>query len=127
MNLDYILAAQLSVLDSEFSPKRIYEDFWSYLSSATDSIEVEAVFETETKIDVLISKDDPITVLSKVITHGHPNLTFFPLVVHVAIGRFEITSGLYKTSKCSAELLYNSDLELIDVDFSVWEAHKLVD
>lgn len=127
MNLDDVLTAQLSVLDSEFSPKRIYDDFWGYLSSATDSIEVEAVLEAKTKVDVLISKDDPITVLSKVITHGHPDLTFIPLVVHVAIGRLVITSGIYKTSKCSAELLYNSDLQLVDIDFSVWEVHRLVD
>jgi hypothetical protein len=125
MKLDNVLNKCLAVLDNELNETQIRSDFWSYFKESAHVLTIEATTEYGEKIEIEISSQDEFTVLSKSIKYGHRQLTFVPLVIEIGIGTCRIECGIYKVSKCSAELLYNNDMELVDIDFYIRSINKL--
>lgn len=110
------ISPALKTLDDRLTPEKVAADFKNYIFEREPSAVIWAATVGQ-PISVEISVEDKLTILSKRITYGHPQMTLIPVVVHVAIGDCSFDGGTYSTSKCSADLLYNHYLELASMDF----------
>ena len=123
MTLSNTFSESFRQVSIELSDEKIINDFWDFIDA--DRALVDAVTSKGEIRSVEISRTDCITLLAKVITNGHGQLIHVPLVIRVGIGEITFGSGVYKVSRCSAELLYNDFMELIDIDFYWDEVHQL--
>jgi hypothetical protein len=107
-----------SKVDQILTLERIREDLYVYLDFKTnDHVTVEAANEDAIAKDIVVSKNDEVTILNKKIVFADSRLAYFPLTVSLGIGNIELSHGSFLVEKCTAELIYNHDLELIDADF----------
>lgn len=113
-------------LERILSSEKIKNDFHEYLEFHQDeSIQVTVVDDTDNVGKVTLSKEDLITVLSIKIIREHKELIYIPLKILIGIGKIEFSIGSYQVEKCTAELLYNDELELIDADFYQFKINML--
>lgn len=116
-------------LDSAFHKRlnleKIRRDFSQYLDfknvAARDVIAYDV--SSGQQIQVTIKNEDDITILAIRITLSHKDLVYIPILVSIGIGQIQISSSVYKVDKCSADLLYNDDFELIAIDFNYDKLH----
>lgn len=111
---------------ANFSKERVKTDLWDYLKSMySDEFDGESfVFEVsetcgqEISKEVRISASDDITVYKYESSYQFDEDFYF--YITVAIGEFRERNehGFYAVEKCDAELKYNYDFSLYDVEFS---------
>lgn len=66
----------------------------------------------------LLTLDDELNILAVKIEKRYFGLSFIPLIIDVAIGNLKIyRKGIYEVGKCKCEFMYDTNKELIDVDF----------
>ena len=106
---------------------KISNDFYEYLVWAEQiekvlpgQLVVDGVDETyHNSKKIVISKSDLITIMYYKSINDVFDISYAPVVVGIAIGKFEAPdkAGLYCVEKCLANLNYNDDLSLVSVDF----------
>jgi hypothetical protein len=108
-------------IEEIFTIEKIKEDISHYLNlpeSGTSDIVYEIHGSGNEQI-VPYSSDDPHVIVSIKITKGYNGMSYIPIIVEVGIGTFtkHPDFNFYEVAKCTADLLYNEDLELISIDF----------
>lgn len=107
-----------SKVDQILTLERVRDDLHIFLEfKIGDYVAVNASDENLIVKEIIVSKDDRITILSKKIVFADFRLAYIPLTVSIGIGDIEISHGSFLVEKCTAELLYNEELQLIDIDF----------
>ncbi|GEM_PF-7116924 len=123
--------AFIELFNSSFSENKIKTDFKSYLNECfgnqKSSYSIKVYNETkEISTNVVISLEDAITVISyRCIVYFKQDIEF---IVKIAVGHYIENSTnmhLFQVEKCLASLIYNVDLEIIDVEFTIDEINQI--
>ena len=125
MKLQKAIDGLKSFFEDSLSDEKIFEDFRQLVFENNSEAQINVTDEKGIARNVRISIDDNLVVLSRLVRYSNPNVNFMPLIVLIGIGDCETESGNYRLSKLACDLIYNDDLELIDVEFVLEEAHTM--
>lgn len=116
----------INKVDEILSLERIRMDFSKYMDFGRSSERiVNAINERGEAREVLLLKSDRITLITKKIVYGDSRVIHASIHVSIGIGEFIVEDGIYGVEKCTGELFYNEDFELLDVDFYYRRLHDL--
>lgn len=105
-------------IDQILSLERVRMDFLKFMEFERCSERLVNAFDDDGGTrEINISKNDPITIITKKIGYGDRRLIHMPLQVTIGLGKFFVEDGLYSVEKCTAELMYNDAFELFDIEF----------
>ncbi|SHG77963.1 hypothetical protein SAMN04488109_1799 [Chryseolinea serpens] len=115
-----------SAINQILTTEKVASDFYSYFKlNHGETMVISAVDDNGGAKEVMISAEDLITVVKRRLTWGDSRVGLIPLVIHIGIGRIEFEFGSFDVEKCTADLLYNHELDLVDVDFFYYKEFLL--
>ena len=108
-------------LETKLTLDKIKKDFIDYMEYNEDGFVSLSSYDYDNydeKKMMSIHKTDELNILNIKIQKKYLNDIYLPLFVHLSIGSIKISQiKNIDLEKCFAEMIYNEDFELIDIDF----------
>ena len=103
-----------------FTINKIQQDFINYMKFENVNSETVNSYDIDNSDEkkVTISSNDNLSILNIKLQKKYLNNIYIPVRIHLGVGIVEKTNlNVIYLEKCFADMSYNENLELVDIDF----------